>query len=482
VDIKEKLSIKLNVLATLGVVFFAALGFWLVSPANSGSDENWYAQNSWYLSENIGSILDKSQMTQYTFPNNLVINGSSINRTNLVPCWWDDLTIQSSCQIMDESNSTITVNFDRVSRAPFYQLLIGNAMHYPYWKNNYETGRLVSFLVSILIIALAIRNISISDYRGATPFIITVLTPSWYFLSSGINPISHEISLGILLASFLVRLESNRHSLKLNSQIIIVLILFGYSRPLAPIWAFFIILFYRILFGNNSVAKYLLFISMAVFISQFKIDSGTWRYGDGSPAPYIKPSLEFYVEELIRTLINLGNWIWQSFGNFRLGSSIEIPLIILLVYIITFWNYTAQIAKDLNKKTLIISSLLIAYFVIPICLHLFKSNRWPGWWSGRYQMPLFFALVLLLLIKNHKNNKFGFLAVTFFTVGFSSLLNFARWNWGLFPTYTPIISNGWSMSLSITILYFLSLLFFLLSAMVLTYNFNRPKLRGNRVG
>ena len=463
---------KTQIWATYSFIFFTAVSFWLVTPANSGSDENWYAKNAWYFSHNVDSVFEKSGMTTYPFPDNLILNGNSMDHPNLVPCWWEDLTIQSKCQNLNVSKGSTLDYFDRVTRAPFYQLVVGKIMQYPLWQNNYETGRTFSFLLSLLIIFLAIRNISYSKYALATPYLIVTLTPSWYFLSVGINPISHEISFGILLATILIRLNTLEANIGMNISIFLVLVLFGYSRPLAPIWACCIILFYHFFFEKLRLVRSYMISLAFIFVTQFKIDSGTWRYGDGSPAPYIKPSLEFYTEELIRTLLNMGNWVWQTFGNYRLGSSVEIPLIVLLIYVLSFWTYTRELFQKSQKRNLVLMFVLSSYFLLPLILHLSRSNQWPGWWSGRYQMPLFLALILILLIKNCGNNKVGLLVMTVCVVLFSSVLNFARWNWGLFPTYTPIISNGWSFAPTTSALYFLSLLSSIISSFILVRSCN----------
>jgi hypothetical protein len=39
-----------NLILTFLAILSASLSFFIVSPANSGSDENWSAKASWYLS------------------------------------------------------------------------------------------------------------------------------------------------------------------------------------------------------------------------------------------------------------------------------------------------------------------------------------------------------------------------------------------------------------------------------------------------
>jgi len=453
---------KKNDLVVFLIIFCAGFSFFIVTPANSGSDENWYAKNSWYLSENITKIFDTSGMIYYSFPDNLVLDGKIHGEAPRTPCWWNSRDIQSKCQNLNKSNGFTVEHFDRVTRAPIYQLIIGKIMHYPFWQNNYETGRLASFLLSMLLIFGSILNISKSKYRNSVPFVLIALTPTWYFLASGINPTSHEISLGILFASLLVRLEPNIPNRKLENMILAVILIFGLSRPLAPIWCIMILFFYSVLFERISGIKKFLTVASMTFLVQLTMDSGTWRYGDGSPAPYIAPSPEFYVEELIRTILNSGDWIWQSFGNLRIGSSVELPLIFLFAYLIAIWHYLSRALQNFSNKYAVSLFLLFGYFLLPLALALSRSNNWPGWWSGRYQMPLLCAFMLLIAIKNDKFNKVGIIVTTITIVSISSVLNFVRWNWGLFPTYTPIVSNGWSLDPIIIAVYFLSLLLFAL--------------------
>jgi hypothetical protein len=96
-------------------------------------------------------------------------------------------------------------------------------------------------------------------------------------------------------------------------------------------------------------------------------------------------------------------------------------------------------------------------------------------------MPLLCAFMLLIAIKNDKFNKVGIIVTTVTIVSISSVLNFARWNWGLFPTYTPIVSNGWSLDPIIIAVYFLTLLLFALFSTLIILEIKNRKLESKQI-
>jgi hypothetical protein len=96
-------------------------------------------------------------------------------------------------------------------------------------------------------------------------------------------------------------------------------------------------------------------------------------------------------------------------------------------------------------------------------------------------MPLLCAFILLVAIKNDKFNNVGIILITITIVSISSVLNFARWNWGLFPTYTPVISNGWSLDPTIIVVYFLTLLLFALFSTLIILEIKNRKLESKQI-
>ena len=153
-----------NLILTFLAIISASLSFFIVTPANSGSDENWSAKASWYLSENPSHIFLKSKITTYLFPKNLIIYDKDKITQITYPCWWAKNNVQSNCQDLGSSNELVGSNFDRVFRSAPYMLIVGAGMHLNFWQNNYETGRIINFMLLNFIIFLTLININKSKF------------------------------------------------------------------------------------------------------------------------------------------------------------------------------------------------------------------------------------------------------------------------------------------------------------------------------
>lgn len=458
-----------NLILTFLAILSASLSFFIVSPANSGSDENWSAKASWYLSENPSHIFLKSEITTYLFPKELIIyDKDKINQTSY-PCWWGKNNVQSNCQNLGSSDELVESNFDRVFRSAPYMLIIGAGMHINFWQNHYETGRLINFMLLNFIILLTLININKSKFNLSLPFLLISLVPTFYLFPSAISPIGLEISLALLLTSLLLRLESSVNNRFLNFEICLVIFFLGLSRPLAPVWTILILGFYKLLYGKVTRIKlYAIPILLAAGF-QSQIDNGTWRFNDGN-SYYIKKTFSFYYEELIRDFFKIGDWIWQSIGLFQIGSSTEIPLIFLLIYVVFFSNSLTNQIKLFEKPPRVLIYFLFGYFVIPLFIELAKSADWPGWWSGRYQMPFLCSSILLIFVRIYNEKNYILLLINSGIIFLASILNFSRYNWGLYPTYTPIIINGSSFSPIKICIFIASLTIFALSIIGLFFS------------
>lgn len=255
------------------------------------------------------------------------------------------------------------------------------------------------------------------------------------------------------------------------SYVFVALLFFGFARPLAPIWACLILALFSQIFGKIPLLKIYIALIFATMFIQSQIDNSSWRFGTGDVYE-IDKNIEFYFEETVRTLLNMGKWFYQILGVYQIGSSIELPLIFLLFYFVFLSHFFYKTLGSFHDSKTIYLILFVGIFIAPFVISIVFSGNWPGWWSGRYGMPFFCAAVLLIACKTVQINNRGLFLFTSFLVVLSSVLNFLRWNFGLFPTYTPIISNGWSINIGISFIYFLTLILYIWSIFKLYKNLN----------
>lgn len=468
----NKLQNSNALFSTFLSVLFATLSFYIINPANSGTDENWSAKAAWYLSENPTKVFSKSGIIDYPFPAELALDEQSHGKLLNTPCWWASIEIPRNCQNLNSIDGFKVQKFDRVFRSVPYLYMTGATMHIFNKYNVYEVARLFNFVLIMFLTFLTLVNINKSKYGSNLPTVLIAFTPSFYYTASGVGPAGFEISMALLFASLLLRLDGEKPNLKMLSYVFATLLLFGFARPLAPVWACLILLLFVQLYGKILFLKFCIALIFVTMLVQTQIDNSSWRFGTGTVYEVDK-NTEFYLEETIRTLLNMGKWFYQILGVYQIGSSVELPLIFLLFYFVALSQFFHNTLDSMQDSKKLYSILFVGIFLTPIAISVIFSGNWPGWWSGRYGMPFFCTAVLLLVCKTSKVNRRGLFLFTALLVVLSSVLNFFRWNFGLFPTYTPIISNGWSINLGISLIYFFALFFYSCSIFYLSKKLNK---------
>jgi hypothetical protein len=152
------------------------------------------------------------------------------------------------------------------------------------------------------------------------------------------------------------------------------------------------------------------------------------------------PNLEFYLEEAIRMLVNSGTWIFTMFGH--LGwTEISMPLILFVLNITIFSYLLACDFVNQSSSRRLILFLIFGSLVVPFFIALPYSGNWPMWWSGRYSLPYFVAIMTFAISFTSR----AILPLYFlgtFNLFVMLIITFWRYNWGLYSTNTPIIANG----------------------------------------
>lgn len=416
-------------------ILLITLSYGVIMPPNAGPDEMHHARTSWYLYENPDQIFSDENFVQYVFPESLLI----------------DLPLRDSKEICNPQIQSKTSHCWKESRSdatsarsmilyysPSYYMVIGFFQHQLSFLNPVTSGRIGSFLLVALIVALSLRLL----YKVVEPKKILamswVFTPPVVFLATSINPSSFEISTAFLVMCILIYAKKRQHiSKKMNMFGYLSQIIFVLSRPSSFIWLFLILLF---TFWDTpkrfQIKNYL--VVLFGLLANLILNNRSWKLNYNSTD--FAPNLEFYLEEAIRMLVNSGTWIFTMFGH--LGwTEISMPSILFVLNITIFSYLLACDFVNQSSSRRLILFLIFGSLVVPFFIALPYSGNWPMWWSGRYSLPYFVAIMTFAISFTSR----AILPLYFlgtFNLFVMLIITFWRYNWGLYSTNTPIIANS----------------------------------------
>jgi len=253
-----------------------------------------------------------------------------------------------------------------------------------------------------------------------------------------------------------------------NLHLFLSAILLILARSLGGVWILcFIFLIYRIC-GPISQMRTLVWLSILGTALQYWLGNKNYPLGEGA----WDPPWNFYLEEAVRVFNGSGDWLVSYFGTLS-WSEIRLPLILIYVLLTSYIYLFVKATSQYQEQKQLLFFIFFGAWVLPFMLAVAFSKDWPGFWQGRYSLPFIMGIVIILV---HRAEKFEYkypLFFLFLSNVYLILLTFARFNWGLYGTNTPIISNGWSFSPEITssfitvfTIYFISTLYFMKSQLV----------------
>lgn len=412
------------------------LAFASIMPPNAGPDEMHHARSSWYLYENPGELFGDYNFVNYSFPTSLTsdIVMHSANGLKCLP--------QSQAQLKhcwEPASSTNTqVSAQILYYSPIYYFYVGFFQHNLGWTEPFFAGRVGVVLLSILLLSLIFNSLIKLFAKESLLAMYWILTPPVFFLASAINPSSLEIWAAIILLLKLMLCEKNSIFKKRDVAYISFASLFLItSRPISFVWTFLILLFFA---RSIHFKKYFFVIVPSILIGMFfnlQLNTRSWKLNSYSS---IDANLAFYFEESIRTILNSGNWVLTMFGH--LGwTEISMPLVLIFanIYLLT---YLYLVGWDSKKyKGFLTQLLFMGLFGIPFIFSLAYASNWPMWWSGRYTIPFLVTFLIFALQQLRSGAKYMFYQ-GILNLGVMLTLSFWRYGWGLYPTNTPMISEG----------------------------------------
>ena len=432
-----------NVFLLLISFFSLATAYFVVTPPNAGPEEINHAQASWYLVENPQELFSKSSQITYTFPSELTISNAGGYLKNLA-CFSQQMSIPSSCQQL-EVGKKVELTVPMLNRGNFYYLLIGLGEKLSLSGNVFQSGKITSFLLCLVMVALEILRLgnSLGSYAIYGPFL--ALTGTVVFFFSVINPNSFEIAAAFYFSSSLL-ISTTEKAPKIGSDfhLYVSALILAISRSLGGVWIISLLGFSLLIFKSVPRFKALLFIaSFGIVVNQL---TGNTTY----PLGEWDPPWNFYLEESVRVFNGSGDWVTSIFGTLS-WSEIRLPLILVFILLISYFFLFINATQPLANQRIVLIGIFVGLYLIPFFLSVVFAKNWPGWWQGRNGIP-FFVGTLILLLGREKTFNLKYPSVfIFLTNVYLLLLTFARFNWGLYGTNTPIISNGWSLAAETTI-------------------------------
>lgn len=430
---------------------FLGLAYFTVVPTNAGPEEINHVQAAWYLTEGVSNFTNKELEVQATLPNSIRLENAEGYLENL-DCFSQNISVPSSCQereIIGSKSETIPL----IKRSIVYPLLIGTSMRLVPIDDKYFVAKATSFCLCFLLLLWSFLLISKSN-RSSTHLLLVITSTSTFF-STVVNPSSLEIFASIFFISVLLFANPNKKSFRLLFWFGFMLIAF--NRSMGFVWVmFFLTLRYVVTKTHIFPKSTTVFSVIAVFT---QLSFGNVNYPMSKDDAF-NPPWNFYLEELLRVLNGSGEWIVSIWGTLS-WSEIRMPLILVFVNLcsIVILFLRASSGRGWQRSFLIFSFL--GFYVIAVLFSVAFSKSWPGFWQGRYSIPAFIGIGMFILYFGTLNKVIGLWRFCVLASVFSNLymvlLTYARFNWGLYPTNTPIIINGNSFNPATNTMFFLML-------------------------
>ena len=456
---------------------FLGIAYLTIVPVNAGPEEINHVQAAWYLSEKPTRIFSKELQVTSEFPNSIRISNPGGYLRNL-DCFSQQMEIPSSCQVRTISGNSIET-VPLIKRSLIYPMILGASMHNSSLEDKFLVARVTSFILCYVLLAAGLILLGKAKYNSNVLFVS--VTSSMLFLFVVVNPSSLEISTAIFFTSIVLTFHREirfRRTLFWTGFLLLSL-----NRSLGSLWALLIIFLYFSKTGRYIFPKSTFVLGGLTALIQYLMGNTNYPLSSNNE---FQPPWNFYFEEAIRVFNGSGDWILSIWGVLS-WSEIKLPLILVFLNFTCLIMLFTQVSRYDSKQKRFTAYSVVALFVFPFSIAVAFSRDWPGFWQGRYTLPLFLAVVIFGLSNLRVDYTYKLLGVTFLVAAFSqiymALLTYARFNWGLYGTNTPIIANGNSFSFSQNISFFVFLILFISCVFIQSifffriYNFNTKKMK-----
>jgi hypothetical protein len=318
-------------------------------------------------------------------------------------------------------------------------------------------GRLASITINLIVLFFA-GKILRRRFRNFSHLLLILETPTALFFMGVVNPSGWEISTGILfsvsLADYLFNSPKKDDSANswandnwvqsnISLPLLVSSLLFCSARPISWIWMLVLIAFSATIISKSTIKK--LGKKLILSVIPGVIMALAWDLTHGTFMPTLpgytplKGGVAHTVKLFATSVGDFPNRLQQLVGNLGWLDTSTLPLIFLL-FILTWAIALSRLTSEAKFSRLTILTGLIAVVIIPSGIETYYARRWPGWWSGRYTLPLLVGILILLILKTERNHakRFNFLLGSALLInGVMGIENTSRYSFGV-NNYFPI--------------------------------------------
>ena len=432
----------LTLMVSIATLSFCYL---LIVPPNAGPEEINHAQGAWYLSGNPSEILAKKTEISFEFPSEITIVNPGGYLQNLA-CFSQKMEVPASCQKIS-TGSTKQLEVPMLNRSILYYLLIGFGERSSIIGNVYYAGKFTSFIICLSLVFIGLVRLYFNRIPNSLGAVFLSLTGTVYFFFSVINPSSLEFASTLYFVSSLI-IANRVHNKSSLTHLLFSAILLILARSLGGLWIIGFVAMVKLVSGSCRHHKLLTSMAVLGTFAQYLLGNRNYSLGD------FDPPWNFYLEELVRVFNGSGEWIVSYFGTLA-WSEIRLPLILVFVLLISYISLILKVTSKNKNQREILFSLFLGIWLVPVLIAVAFSKDWPGYWQGRYSLPFLIGALIIIICYSQPLDLRVYMVFLFLSNTYLILLTFARFNWGLYGTNTPIIANGWSFSATISGAFFI---------------------------
>ncbi|MBW4029475.1 MAG: DUF2142 domain-containing protein [Acidobacteria bacterium] len=357
--------------------------------------------------------LDHGQMGSPTTPpskvNANVTVPMSIYYSAIYPiCWHQHANVSASCSAPWPTSSqpqTVSTYVDHYP--PLYYLFVGAATYVSHQRSGIYLMRLISALMSALMLALAAYAIARwSGRRSLYAGLYIALTPEVYFLSSSVNPSGFEITTAICLWTLVGILglehrdEPPRALVLLVGAVASILILI---RGLSPLWVALAALTLLVLWGPRELFEKVKVRRDVQLAGGGVVAAGllaaTWIFTQGTlnvlPVGSAVPKGDsmFAVLRLVASFAQ--GWLRESVGILGWLDTELNGFVYRSWYAIVIGVVVVALVRGNARERIAVAGLAALTVLVPVAIVTRQAKVLGVVWQGRDSLPLAVGAVII---------------------------------------------------------------------------------------
>jgi Predicted membrane protein (DUF2142) len=417
------------------LVTIAAVGMLASTPPSAAPDEPVQAAAAWYMSEH---VMPPAPTEVFPVPASLFV----------APCYAGHPDRTAGCMAPRGNNTGMVQASSVVNYPPPYYWVVGGGQRIAaLFGLQYADigGRLASVVLNfgaLFLLSLYMRRRN----RRWGSLLLLVSTPMAVFMGIVVNPSGWETTSAIVMAAALSEAAWSRPGTASNTWprgtlalLAIASVALCTARPLGFVWAASLTIA-AIVLAPASSRRVLVRVACAVTPG---IALGLlWATTHPATLP-----ISATMATSPSTIPNLANFFAQSLSWFpeRLRQvfgvlgwlDTPVPELLLLVNLVA---WAAVLTRLPSIRRLAILWGILVVVILPSAIEALGWGVWPGWWQGRYSMPVALAFALLLLLRSGDRIPRTISiasAMSLLTLGVTVWINAIRYGFGITPSDLP---------------------------------------------